>query len=85
MIKFLVQAIKIAAIVLLSGGAITILATILGLLDTALIVAFFQQLSEITIPFEILLNYPNVWLVVGYFLFRNLIVFGIDTLKAKTQ
>ncbi len=85
MIKFLVQAIKIAAIVLLSGGAITILATILGLLDTALIVAFFQQLSEITIPFEILLNYPNVWLVIGYFLFRNLIVFGIDTLKAKTQ
>lgn len=85
MIKFLVQAIKIAAIVLLSGGAITILATILGLLDTALIVAFFQQLSEITIPFEILLNYPNVWLVVGYFLFRNIIVFGIDTLKAKTQ
>jgi len=85
MIKFLVQAIKIAAIVLLSGGAISILATILGLLDTALIVAFFQQLSEITIPFEILLNYPNVWLVVGYFLFRNLIVFGIDTLKAKTQ
>lgn len=85
MIKFLVQAIKIAAIVLLSGGAITILATILGLLDTALIVAFFQQLTEITIPFEILLNYPNVWLVVGYFLFRNLIVFGIDTLKAKTQ
>lgn len=85
MIKFLVQAIKIAAIVLLSGGAITILATILGLLDTALIVAFFQQLSEITIPFEILLDFPNVWLVVGYFLFRNIIVFGIDTLKAKTQ
>jgi len=85
MIKFLVQAIKIAAIVLLSGGAITILATILGLLDTALIVAFFQQLSEITIPFEIVLNYPNVWLVIGYFLFRNLIVFGIDILKAKTQ
>ena len=85
MIKFLVQAIKIAAIILLSGGAITILATILGLLDTALIVAFFQQLSEITIPFEILLNFPNVWLVVGYFLFKNLIVFGIDILKAKTQ
>jgi len=85
MIKFLVQAIKIAAIVLLSGGAITILATILGILDTALIVAFFQQLSEITIPFEIVLNYPNVWLVISYFLFRNLIVFGIDILKAKTQ
>ena len=85
MIKFLVQAIKIAAIVLLSSSAITILATILGILDTALIVAFFQQLSEITIPFEIVLNYPNVWLVIGYFLFRNLIVFGIDILKAKTQ
>lgn len=85
MIKFLVQAIKIAAIVLLSGGAITILATILGILDTALIVAFFQELSEITIPFEVVLNFPNVWLVIGYFLFKNLIVFGIDTLKAKTQ
>ena len=85
MIKFLVQAIKIAAIVLLSGGAITILATILGILDTALIVAFFQELSEITIPFEVVLDFPNVWLVIGYFLFKNLIVFGIDTLKAKTQ
>jgi len=85
MIKFLVQAIKIAAIVLLASGAISILATILGILDTALIVAFFQELSEITIPFEIILDFPNVWLVVGYFLFRNIIVFGIETLKAKTQ
>lgn len=85
MIKFLVQAIRIAAIVLLASGAITILATILGILDTALIVAFFQELTEITIPFEIILNFPNVWLVVGYFIFKNIVVFGIDTLKEKTQ
>lgn len=85
MIKFLVQAIKIAAIVLLASGAITILANILGIIDTALIVAFFQELSEITIPFEILLDFPNVWLVVGYFIFKNIIIFGIDSLKKQVQ
>jgi uncharacterized membrane protein len=83
--KFFVSVIKIAAIVLLSSGAITILATILGILDTALIVAFFDQLTEIDIPFEIFLNYPNVWLIIGYFIFKNLVVFGIDILKKKVE
>jgi hypothetical protein len=81
--KFFVSVIKIAAIVLLASGAITILATILGILDTALIVLFFQQLAEINLPFEIFLNFPNVWLVVGYFIFKNIVVFGIDILKKK--
>jgi hypothetical protein len=81
--KFFVSVIKIAAIVLLASGAITILATILGILDTALIVAFFQQLTEVNLPFEIFLNFPNVWLVIGYFIFKNLVVFGIDILKKK--
>jgi hypothetical protein len=81
--KFFVSVIKIAAIVLLASGAITILATILGILDTALIVSFFQQLTEVNLPFEIFLNYPNVWLVIGYFIFKNLVVFGIDILKKK--
>jgi hypothetical protein len=81
MIKFIVQAIKIAAIVLLASGAITILATILGVIDTALIVSFFQQLTLITIPFDIFLNFPNVWLVIGYFIFKNIVMFGIQSLK----
>jgi len=81
--KFFVSVIKIAAIVLLASGAITILATILGILDTALIVSFFQQLTEVNLPFEIFLNFPNVWLVVGYFIFKNIVVFGIDILKKK--
>jgi hypothetical protein len=81
--KFFVSVIKIAAIVLLASGAISILATILGILDTALIVSFFQQLTEVNLPFEIFLNYPNVWLVIGYFIFKNLVVFGIDILKKK--
>jgi hypothetical protein len=83
--KFFVSVIKIAAIVLLASGAITILATILGILDTALIVSFFQQLAEVNLPFEIFLNFPNVWLVVGYFIFKNLVVFGIDILKKKVE
>jgi len=81
--KFFVSVIKIAAIVLLASGAITILATILGILDTALIVSFFQQLTEVNLPFEIFLNFPNVWLVIGYFIFKNIVVFGIDILKKK--
>lgn len=81
--KLFVTVIKIAAIVLLSSTAISILATILGILDTALIVSFFQQLTEITIPFEIFINFPNVWLVIGYFIFKNIVVFGIDILKKK--
>jgi hypothetical protein len=83
--KFFVSVIKIAAIVLLASGAITILATILGILDTALIVSFFQQLTEVNLPFEIFLNFPNVWLVIGYFIFKNLVVFGIDILKKKVS
>jgi hypothetical protein len=81
--KFFVSVIKIAAILLLASGAITILATILGILDTALIVSFFQQLTEVNLPFEIFLNFPNVWLVIGYFIFKNIVVFGIDILKKK--
>lgn len=81
--KLFISVIKIAAILLLASAAITILATILGILDTALIVAFFQQLTEIQIPFEIFINFPNVWLVIGYFIFKNIVVFGIDILKKK--
>lgn len=81
--KLFISVIKIAAILLLASGAITILATILGLLDTALIVSFFQQLTEIQIPFEIFINFPNVWIVIGYFIFKNIVVFGIDILKKK--
>jgi hypothetical protein len=83
--KFFISVIKVAAIVALASIAITLLADILGILDTALIVAFFQQLAGITIPFEIFLNFPNVWLVIGYFLFRNLVVFGIDILKKRVE
>ena len=83
--KLFISAIKIAAILLLASGAITILATILGLLDTALIVSFFQQLTEIQIPFEIFINFPNVWLVIGYFIFKNIVVFGIDILKKRVS
>lgn len=81
MINFIVQAIKLAAIILLAGAAITILSTILGIIDTALIVSFFQQLTQITIPFDIFLNFPNVWLVIGYFIFKNIVMFGIQSLK----
>jgi hypothetical protein len=83
--KLLVTVIKIATILLLASAAITILATIIGIIDTTLIVAFFQQLSEVSIPFEIFLNFPNVWIVLGYFIFRNIVVFGINTLKKGTS
>jgi hypothetical protein len=83
--KLLVTVIKIATILLLASAAITILATIIGIIDTTLIVAFFQQLSEVNIPFEIFLNFPNVWIVIGYFIFRNIVVFGINTLKKGTS
>jgi hypothetical protein len=83
--KLLVTVIKIATILILASAAITILATIIGIIDTTLIVAFFQQLSEVNIPFEIFLNFPNVWIVLGYFIFRNIVVFGINTLKKGTS
>lgn len=83
--KFFISVIKVAAIVALASIAITLLADILDILDTALIVAFFQQVAEVTIPFEIFLDFPNVWLVIGYFLFRNLVIFGIDILKKRVE
>jgi hypothetical protein len=79
--KLLVTVIKIATILILASGAITILAFIIGIIDTTLIVAFFQQLTEVTIPFEIFINFPNVWIVIGYFIFKSIVVFGINTLK----
>jgi hypothetical protein len=83
--KLLVTVIKIATILILASAAITILATIIGIIDTTLIVAFFQQLTEVNIPFEIFLNFPNVWIIIGYFIFRNIVVFGINTLKKGTS
>jgi hypothetical protein len=83
--KFFISVIKVAAIVALASIAITTLSSILGILDTALIVLFFQQLLEINIPFETFLNFPNVWLVIGYFVFKNLVIFGIDILKKRVE
>jgi hypothetical protein len=83
--KLLVTVIKIATILFLASSAITILAFIIGIIDTTLIVAFFQQLSEVTIPFEIFINFPNVWIIIGYFIFKAIVVFGINTLKKGTS
>jgi hypothetical protein len=83
--KLFISVIKVAAIVALASIAISAVAGILGILDTALIVLFFQQLLEINIPFETFLNFPNVWLVIGYFVFKSLVVFGIDILKKKVE
>jgi hypothetical protein len=83
--KFFISVIKVAAIVALASIAISTLSSILGILDTALIVLFFQQLLEIDLSFEIFLNFPNVWLIIGYFIFKNLVVFGIDILKRKVE
>jgi hypothetical protein len=83
--KLLVTVIKIATILILASGAITILAFIIGIIDTTLIVAFFQQLTEVTIPFEIFINFPNVWIIIGYFMFKGIVVFGINTLKKGTS
>jgi hypothetical protein len=81
--KLLITAIKIGTMVLLASGAITILAFLLEIIDTTLIVVFFQQFGEIDIPFEIFLNYPNFWIVLGYFLFKGAVVLGIDTVKSR--
>jgi hypothetical protein len=81
--KLLITAIKIGTMVLLASGAITILAFLLDIIDTTLIYAFFLQFGEINIPFEIFLNYPNFWIVMGYFLFKGAVVLGIDTIKAR--
>jgi hypothetical protein len=81
--KLLITAIKIGTMVLLASSAITILAFLLDIIDTTLIFAFFQLFGEIDIPFEIFLNYPNFWIVLGYFLFKGAVVLGIDTVKAR--
>jgi hypothetical protein len=81
--KLLITAIKIGTMVLLASGAITILAFLLDIIDTTLIYAFFVQFGEITIPFDIFLNYPNFWIVLGYFLFKGAVVLGIDTVKSR--
>jgi hypothetical protein len=81
--KLLITAIKIGTMVLLASSAITILAFLLDIIDTTLIFAFFEQFEEITIPFEIFLNYPNFWIVMGYFLFKGAVVLGIDTVKSR--
>jgi hypothetical protein len=83
--KLIISALKVAAIVLLASGAITILADILGIIDTTLIVAFFVQLSEISIPFSIFLDFPNFWIVMGYFIFKAIVMFGIDILKKQAS
>jgi hypothetical protein len=81
--KLLIASIKIGTLIALSIGAITVLAFLLDIIDTSLISIFFTQLTEITIPFDIFFNYPNFWIVMGYFMFKGIVVLGIDTVKAK--
>lgn len=81
--KLLISGLKIATMVALASGAIVILAFLLDIIDTTIIFAFFGLFTEITIPFDIFLNFPNFWIVMGYFSFKYVVVLGIDTVKAR--
>lgn len=83
--KLIISSLKIITFITLSGGAIAILSTLLAETDTTLIFAFFTLLEQINIPFDIFFNFPNVMIVFGYVIFKNIVVLGINMIKSREQ
>lgn len=72
--------------VLIVGGLIFVIyfLTFLGLLDYTLIAYALQILSNFNvIRLDTLFNYPNVLLLMGYFLFKELLMTMIRYIKGR--
>lgn len=72
--------------VLIVGGLVFViyLLTFLGLLDYTLIAYALQILSNFNvIRLDTLFNYPNVLLLMGYFLFKELLMTMIRYIKGR--
>lgn len=83
--KLIISSLKVITLITLASGAISILSFLLLEIDTTLIFVFFTLLGEINIPFSIFFNYPNFWILFGYFSFKAIVILGINMVKNRDQ
>lgn len=78
--KLFFQIVIVGIIVVVGGGVITELLNLIGLIDFSLFYLAIQQINLITYDFSRLLDYPNVFMLLGYIWGRDLLVLAYNRL-----
>lgn len=78
MIKGVLTIIKISIIVLFSTAALTLLTSLFNILDFSILLWFQKFIAGFTFPFTSLLDYPNLWLMISYFVMKSIFFFTLD-------
>lgn len=78
--KLFFQIVIVGVVVVIGGGIITELLNLIGLIDFSLFYLAIQQINLITYDFTRLLDYPNVFMLLGYIWGRDLLVLAYNRL-----
>lgn len=86
MIKTILTILRYSVVILLGIGFLTALLTFLSSLDYTLIAYAMNILNYFNnIRFDTLFNYPNVLLLMGYFLFKEMLLLMIRFIKERVK
>lgn len=86
MIKSILTILRYSVVILLGIGFLTALLTFLASLDYTLIAYAMNILTYFNnIRFDTLFNYPNVLLLMGYFLFKEMLMLMIRFIKERVK
>jgi len=90
MIKTIITIIKVTIIIAGAGTTLYALLWLFGFIDFSIILWISEIFGEITWDISIILNYPNVWILISYFIMKDLLFLGIELLigsidKVKTS
>jgi len=72
--------INIILVLVVGVAATAMLSTVIyifGLIDFSLLYYVSNLFNYIAVDFTVLFNYPNVWLLVSYFLGKGLLFYGL--------
>lgn len=84
MVKTLLNVLKIALIIFLVSGALIVVFELLEVIDTAMIVSVLQVIADVSLDIQLFIDgYPNFWLLVSYFIFKDIILLVIRNFKKK--
>jgi hypothetical protein len=80
-----IKVFKVVVVLLVAGGSIVLVGDLVGLLNTSLIVAALSEIAAINLPLTLLTTYPNFWLLMGYLIFKGILVWTIDFFKRSKK
>ena len=80
-----IKVFKVVVVLLVAGGSIILVGDLVGLLNTSLIVAALSEIASIQLPLTLLTTYPNFWLLMGYLIFKGILVWTIDFFKRSKK